>query len=932
MTWSQTLVITWVQFAVAAAALLGVARLALPWIRQPVERIRLIQFTVAAVVSIPVISALAPWPAWRLGLVAAPHPAAPELSRGDHAQLPAERPADNAWREEAAPIHIDEPRLDESRSRNVVHERNVAAARTVNLDVWAIAIAVVALVHLSAIVFYLCEWSVGKIRLRRLVHAAQPASPAVQRIWNQVTDGRGQHVKLLASAAVDTPLTFGWLKPVVVIPQSIAGSDSAVMRFCLAHEWTHVERADILSWRGMWVSQLLLWYQPLFWTLRRELRICQDVIADGRSTPDRDAAISYSEMLLGFAKKRQPLAWAGALGMFDHPSQLMRRITMLLQRPNALRWQCSWKFTVLAAVLAAMAAVAISGVRLDTARAEDQAKKPESKQQTPPAATTGKTAAPEGKPAEAQEKQADGSKEPVAAEDKAVHLTYQCVVVDKETGASIPNATVTVERSDSSSDRWPFKPIGKTTHVTDAEGKFTMEIPPEQSGNSSLYIQIYVEHDDYVRIPGIGYSLSMIRKNEGVGERPFFERLKLQPADPVIAKVVSPQGEPLAGVTIWGFTSTKARELNGHRWLETKTAADGSFRLNVMKGGVAFFWVMPDEYSIVQKFVSDQTGDLGEIRVPEGIRISGRSISADGKPVAGVAVNAYYQGKDNEPLQQYAVLSGIRRGAITDAEGRFTLDPLPPGDYRVVPEDELGDPRQERGLYPLPGVFLSQKTILKEGVAPPELELQAVPHVNFHAQYLDSQGKKRQGHEFFVHGKLDTQFWSARARPDTDGVVKVRLPHGLQDVQLGLSTNEHSALRHRKGRGQPIENHNHNVRLGTLNDDVEGFEIIRYKAPLVVVQAVDEAGQPIEDFQVVGHYAWMRNLKSYIASTTGSHVSMERQRDGRRRTSQMLPDEEVTFTVTAKGYESASETLTLPEGETKDLVLTLKKAAETKQE
>jgi len=218
-----------------------------------------------------------------------------------------------------------------------------------------------------------------------------------------------------------------------------------------------------------------------------------------------------------------------------------------------------------------------------------------------------------------------------------------------------------------------------------------------------------------------------------------------------------------------------------------------------------------------------------------------------------------------------------------------------------VPEDELGDPRHERDLHPLPGVFIAQKTMLKEGVAPAELELQAVPHIHFHAQYLDSQGKKGWGSEFFIHGRMDGQHWSTRARPDKDGTATVRLPHGLQDVQLGLITNEHSALRHRKGVGKPIENHNYNVRLGTLNDDVEGFEIIRYKAPLVVVQAVDEAGQPIKGFEVVGHYAWMKNLTNYVATSAGSHVSMERQEDSRQRTSQLLPDEEVTFKVTAKG-------------------------------
>jgi hypothetical protein len=38
----------------------------------------------------------------------------------------------------------------------------------------------------------------------------------------------------------------------------------------------------------------------------------------------------------------------------------------------------------------------------------------------------------------------------------------------------------------------------------------------------------------------------------------------------------------------------------------------------------------------------------------------------------------------------------------------------------------------------------------------------------------------------------------------------------------------------------------------------------------------------------------------------------------------MLPDEEVTFTVTAAGYESASETVKFAEGDNKEVMIKLK--------
>jgi hypothetical protein len=43
------------------------------------------------------------------------------------------------------------------------------------------------------------------------------------------------------------------------------------------------------------------------------------------------------------------------------------------------------------------------------------------------------------------------------------------------------------------------------------------------------------------------------------------------------------------------------------------------------------------------------------------------------------------------------------------------------------------------------------------------------------------------------------------------------------------------------------------------------------------------------------------------------------QDDGRRRTSQLLPDEEFTLTVEAEGYAPRSDTLKLSEGTVKEL-------------
>jgi len=94
---------------------------------------------------------------------------------------------------------------------------------------------------------------------------------------------------------------------------------------------------------------------------------------------------------------------------------------------------------------------------------------------------------------------------------------------------------------------------------------------------------------------------------------------------------------------------------------------------------------------------------------------------------------------------------------------------------------------------------------------------------------------------------------------------------------------------------------------------------------------VDETGQPVPSAKVTATYPWGKQ-RYIVEGEARSDLTFERQKDGRFRSEQLLPDEEVTFTAAAAGYENASEKFKLPEGETKELVLTLKKAAEAKRE
>ncbi len=170
--------------------------------------------------------------------------------------------------------------------------------------------------------------------------------------------------------------------------------------------------------------------------------------------------------------------------------------------------------------------------------------------------------------------------EPQATPQRAAEgLTYHCRVSDKDTGKPIAGATVTVRRMILAP--YENRIVDEPKYQTDAQGKYTVVIPPEQAANRFMYIELDVTHPDYATRRGFGYSLTMIRKNEKLGERPFFEHVQLIPGEPVTGTVVTPDGKPAAGMKVMGFSMRDRMDFESSSFCETQTGPQGTFRLNI---------------------------------------------------------------------------------------------------------------------------------------------------------------------------------------------------------------------------------------------------------------------------------------------------------------------------------------------------------------
>lgn len=910
MPWTQTLMIAWLQFAVASFVLLMVARIAINWLSQPVDSIRGIQITLAAILSVPIFLVVTPLPIWHLGLL---HP--PVVERPDalasrpmtsHSNQPEMISVQGHADAQIADSDLDSanepmPVASELALFPAIDALSDSSDGQSNrwLDHWFIAALSVGLLHVLTLIYFLTEWYVGARRLRQLTRSATEAPAELMSIWESVAAGLGGRVRLLVSSTINTPLTFGWRHPVIILPQELVTESGTALRYCLSHEFSHIERGDILVWNGAWAFQFVLWYQPLFWTLWRELRINQDILADNRSTRTGHDAVEYSELLMSLARKGRTVPIVGALTFFDHPSQLTRRIKMLIEHQSPLRPGCSWRFSMMAVTAAIFSAGLLTGIRLDAAPHGTTAT--ESKDV---GITQAEKAAPE-KPAKAVEKPAD----------KSEHLTYHCVVVDKATGKGIRDARVLVRSS------WPAPAnearFEETRHVTDADGKYVVEVTPSQLANRDLHLEFEVEHDGYAFRSDIGGNLKTIRAIEALGERPAFERIELNAAEAAVGRVVTPEGKPLAEVRVL-YISVKLPEHYSNpkmaSFVETKTAADGTFRLILHKEADGFYWVFPDDYAIVERHIGIQRGNLGDVKLIPGIRIHGRVLSSDDKPLSGLPVNITFAGDSG--FGKLPVGTAVRRSVISDAGGRFTFAPIAAGDYQLTLVDL---PRtlssRDKGHAPLPGVFVPQKVTVSSEGGPREFEIRAIPDVKFHARYVDHEGKARNGEGVFISGKLQGKPWKILARPDSDGQIATHVPRGLQDARIVAMPEDGEFIRYRRAPGAVLEDTLFEFKYGTIDEDVNGFEIVCCLKPVMLMTIVDESGMQLQGATVHGEFA-SDNRKRF---TPFREVNR-----GRFRSLAMPSDQEVKLLVDCPGYATATQTVKLREAETKDIVIKLK--------
>ncbi len=183
--------------------------------------------------------------------------------------------------------------------------------------------------------------------------------------------GIGRSVRLRVVDNLSSPLTAGWLRPLVLVPASlVSGMPHELLEALLAHEMAHVKRLDYLVNLGQNVVEILLFYHPAVWWISGRIRAERELIADdiaARHTgAPRTLALALSELeKLQFSRHHLAVAANGG--------DLVSRVRRLVRPdPQMLNWKAAIPIFGLAAACLSLYVHAAAGPVIGT-RAAQQA-------------------------------------------------------------------------------------------------------------------------------------------------------------------------------------------------------------------------------------------------------------------------------------------------------------------------------------------------------------------------------------------------------------------------------------------------------------------------------------------------------------------------------------------------------------------------------
>lgn len=197
----------------------------------------------------------------------------------------------------------------------------------------------VLMVWVLGVLILSCRLLIGFVAVRRLIKKSRPATSSLDNLTSELASSLGlnRRIGVYLSHQITVPMTWGFVRPVILLPANFEEWPVDQRRIAMLHELAHAKRYDTITQLLMQVSCILHWFNPMAWFAIWQIHKHRERACDDQVLNSGTKASDYADHLLQIVRsvRSSRLALVTTVAMARR-SQLEGRLLAILN-PNLSR-------------------------------------------------------------------------------------------------------------------------------------------------------------------------------------------------------------------------------------------------------------------------------------------------------------------------------------------------------------------------------------------------------------------------------------------------------------------------------------------------------------------------------------------------------------------------------------------------------------------
>ena len=215
-------------------------------------------------------------------------------------------------------------------------------------------ISIFVILWLVGVLLLALYFSISYLRSMRKFRMSVPDNTPYIREWlnaHQIV----RPIEVRSSDLISSPLTYGILHPVILLPKKLDRNDQAALKYVLTHEYVHIRRFDAIT-KILFAAVLCIhWFNPFVWVMyvlaNRDIELSCDAWVI-RMMGEKNRS-SYALMLIKMEEKR-----SGMSALYSHfgKNAISERIEAIMKFKKTSILACTLALALIAGATTAFAA------------------------------------------------------------------------------------------------------------------------------------------------------------------------------------------------------------------------------------------------------------------------------------------------------------------------------------------------------------------------------------------------------------------------------------------------------------------------------------------------------------------------------------------------------------------------------------------------